>query len=205
VTTWADLQTRVEDDLDRADLDTQIDRELRRAVMHYERQRWWFNEKTLTTTATSSEASFSPPADLLILDGLEVVISSRPQKLTEYTWSRFVDEWRPTTTSGQPNDFAWRNDAVFLGPSPNQDYPLVWHYVRTLYPASFTDGTDNAWTNFAEDLITARALKTIGARPIGLANGTLMSWQELERQAYQALCGLNDQKMMTGKARPWSG
>ena len=202
MTTWADLITRVADDLDRTDMNTQIERDLKKAVQHYETQRWWFNEASTSTTATSSEQSFSPPSDLLILDQLEVEINSRPFRLTEYSWDRFLDEWRPTTSVGQPNDFAWRDNKVWLGPKPNQDYTLQWHYIKTLSPSSFTSGTDNAWTNFAEDLLTARALKTLGARPLGI-NQPLAYWQQLEKEAYSTLCGMNEQKMMTGKTRPW--
>lgn len=203
---FGDMITRVADDLDRQDINPQIERELRRAVQHYERSRWWFNETVSTLTATSSTASISPPSDLLVLDFLEIVNGSRPLKLNEMTWERFIDEWRPaTTTGGQPSDYAWYSDQVWLGPVPAQDYPLVWHYIKTLSPASFTSGTENAWTNFGEDLITARALKTLGARPLQVSGDTVLTWQELERQAYMALCGLNEQKLMTGLARPWSG
>lgn len=203
--TFADLNTRVRDDLDRPDMNSQIDRELRRAVMHYEKQRWWFNEQQATASTSSSQAAYGLPSDLLILDDLEITINARRFRMNEIQWGRYLDEYRYQNVVGQPYDWAYFADQLWLGPIPNQVYTLNLNYIRTLSPASFTDGTQNAWTDFAEDLITARALKTLGARPLQLASGTLLTWEALERQAYMSLCGMNEERLMTGKTRPWSG
>lgn len=204
MTTWADLQSRVQDELDRSDLNSQVDRELRRAVTHYERQRWWFNEQQATASTSSSQAAYGLPADLLVLDDLEITVSNRRQRMVEIQWDRYLDDYRYNNVVGTPSDWAYYADQLWLGPVPNQVYTLNLNYTRTLYPASFTSGTDNAWTNFAEDLITARALKTLGARTLQLPQSQLVAWQELERQAYRSLVEMNDQRLMTGKVRPWS-
>ncbi len=205
MTVFADLKTRVADDLDRSDMGTQIDRELRQAVKHYEKTRWWFNEEQATANTVASQANYSLPEDLLVLDDLEITINSRRFRMTEIQWGRYLDEYRYQTLTGQPQDWAMAHDQLWLGPTPNAVYALTLNYVRTLEPSTWTDGTENAWTNYAEDLITSRALKTLGARPLQLASGTLVSWQELERQAFKSLEQMNDQRLMTGLARPWSG
>ena len=205
MSTFADLNTRVRDDIDRTDLNAQIDRELRRAVMHYEKQRWWFNEQQATASTSSSQAAYGLPADLLVLDDLEITISNRRFRMNEIQWGRYLDEYRYNNVVGQPGDWAMYADQLWLGPVPNQVYTLNLNYIRTLYPASFTDGTDNAWTNYADDLLVARCLKTLGAKTLQLASGTLLTWEALERQAYQALCTMNEQRIMTGQVRPWSG
>lgn len=204
MTTFADLKSRVADDLDRSDMCTQIDRELRRAVTHYERQRWWFNEVQATALTVASQPNYSPPTDLLALDSLEITISSRTLLVNEIQWARYQDEYRYSTVTGYPADWAYYADELWLGPIPNAVYTLTLNYTKSLGPASFSDGTDNAWTNFADDLITSRTLKTLGGRVLGLPNTTLQAWQELERQAYTSLCGLNEERVMTGKVRPWS-
>lgn len=203
---WSDLITRVQDELDRTDIDSQIDRELRRAVEHYERQRWWFNETALTTTATSSTASLVVPDNLLLLDDVELVVSSRHSLLTQYSWDRFRETWREgTNTHGEPYVWAWRNSEVWWGPPPNQDYEIILWYVKTEFPQSFSDGTSNAWTQLAEDMITARALVTIGGRTLQLPSDTLRSWKAMEKDAYASLCLYSEQKLMTGSVKPWSG
>lgn len=206
MTSFADLKTRMADDLDRPDMGIQIDRELRQAVKHYEKQRWWFNEQQATALTVASQPNYGLPADLLVLDSLELTFSSRRILLNEIQWERYLEDYRySTTTPSVPSDWAYYSDQLWLGPMPNDVYTLDLGYVRTLYPASFTDGTENAWTNYAEDLITARALKTLGARPLQLANGTLATWQQLEHEAYTSLCGMHEERVMTGAVRPWSG
>ncbi len=201
MTTFADLKTRVADELDRQDLSTQIDRELRKAVNHYERQRWWFNEEQATASTVASQANYSVPTDLMSLELVEITISTRRLELNEISWSRYVEDWRELTTTGQPSDWAYYADQIWLGAIPNDVYTLTLHYTKTL--GSLSDGSDNAWTNFGEDLITSRTLKTLGARVLGLDTTQLKTWQELERQAYLSLCGLNDERLMTGRVRPW--
>lgn len=203
MTTWADLQTRVQDELDRTDLNSQIDRELRKAVKHYEKQRWWFNEQQATASTSSSQAAYGLPSDLLVLDDLEITISTRRFRMVEIQWGKYLDEYRYGGVVGQPSEWAYYADQLWLGPVPNGVYTLNLNYTRTLYPESFTSGTDNAWTNFAEDLITSRAMKSLGHRVLGLPNSQLLTWQELERQSYQSLLAMNDQRLMTGKVRPW--
>ena len=50
--TWDDLISRIADDLNRADLNTQIGVAVNRAITHYQSERTWFNETTDTFTTT---------------------------------------------------------------------------------------------------------------------------------------------------------
>lgn len=206
MTVWADLKSRIADELDRSDLSTQIGRELVRAVQHYERQRWWFNEAQATASTSSSQAAYAVPTDLLLIDSVEITVSTRQETMNEIGWQRYMEEYRYGTTTGSvPSDWTYYADQLWLGPVPNGVYVLNMSYVKTLGPASFTDGTDNIWTNDAEEMITARVLKTLGGRVLQLPLPQLSAWNQLERDAYMSLCAHNEQKIMTGKVRPWSG
>jgi len=200
---FGDLKTRIADELDRTDLGSQIDRELRAAVRHYEVKRWWFNEHTTSTTATSSTTNFAMPSDLIQLDRLELIVTARPRELNQISWQRFVDNWRFNTTAGEPQEFARFANRVWLGPIPRQDYELTWYYMRTLSPTSFSDGTNNEWTAEAGDLISVRTLKALGARTLHFASGELALYAQLERDAYNSLCELSEQRVKTGLADPW--
>lgn len=202
MTTFSDLKSRIADELDRTDINSQIDRHLKRAVEYYEKQRWWFTESITTTTASQSTASIALPTDLLILDNLETVISGHNREINEVSWQEFQDVWRANTSPGQPQEYAIYSDRVFLGPFPNIDYKIIWSYVKTFSPASFTDGTDNAWTNFGEDMISARAEKTLAMRLLDLTPQKLSVLATAERDAYNNLCGLNEQRLMS-KTRPY--
>ncbi len=208
MTTFADLKQQIADELDRADLNSQIDRELRRSVQHYERQRWWFNEAQTTITTSSSLANYSVPSDFLFADSLELRRSGSNNrfKLNEISWERFLDEWRWNTTStGEPSDWTYHQDQIWVGTLPSQAYDMTLTYVKTLVPASFTDGTQNVWTDQAQDLLVARTMLMIGARTLRLPAGELRTYEMLTREAMQSLRELNDQKLMTGRTRPWIG
>ena len=206
MTTFSDIKSRVSDDLDRTDIPSQIDRELRQAVKHYERQRFWFNEAQVTLTASVGQASYDFPSDYLISDSMEIRRSSgNLVTLNEIPWSRYLDSWRYTSSPGQPIDWAEYTNQYWLGPVPNSEYVHVLSYLKSFVPGSFSDGTENAWTNYAEDLLVARAEKALGAKLLGFNQEQLLIYAALEKSAYDALGALNDQKLMTGTPRPWSG
>jgi len=207
VTTFSDIKSRIADELDRSDLGSQIERECIRAVQHYEKRRWWFNENLVTLTSSTSQASYSLSSDVLFLDTVELQRSAGSLvELVEVSWSRYQDSWRYNTTgTNQPLEWAYYTDMLWLGPIPDQAYNLTLGYVRTLFPQSFTDGTDNVWTNFADDLISARAEKILGARILGYKTQDLLVLDQLEKNALTNLCELSEQKIMTGTIRPWCG
>jgi hypothetical protein len=207
MTSFADIRGRIADDLDRPDINTQIGDELRRAVRHYERQRWWFNEAQATTPTVANQPNYALPTDLLVLDDLEYTNAGGNRLLVnEITWGRYLETWRynSSATTGTPQDWAYNSDQLWLGPTPNAIYTLTLGYIKTLSPASFSDGTDNAWTNYADDLISSRALRSLGSRLLDLPAQRLAIWAGLEREAYNALCAMSEQKLMTGSPRPWT-
>lgn len=205
MSTFADIQTVIADELDRDDLGVQIDRHIRLAVKHYERRRWWFNEEQAVASTVALQANYDLPTDLLSLDWLEITINSNRHKVNEISWARYMDEYRFSSNGGVPSDWAYSADQLWLGVIPNDVYTLTLHYTRTLSPASFSSGTSNAWTNEGEELITARAMKMIGARVLGLGNDRVLAFQALEAQALSELVSMNEQRVMTGLVRPWSG
>lgn len=207
MTTLADIKSRIADDLDRQDMASQIDRECKRAVQHYERQRFWFNEAQVTITTSIQQAAYAVPSDFLFSDSMELYrTTGNLVKLNELPWSRYLDEWRYATTSGgQPIDWSYYMDQIWVGPMPNAEYVTVLSYVKTFGPQSFSDGTENAWTNFADDLITARVEKSLAAKTIGMKPDQIVLFAQLELSAWNALSALNDQRLMTGTPRPWRG
>jgi len=204
VTTFADLKTRIADELDRNDINTQIGNEIKRAIKHYEQQRWWFTETQTTITTSSSQASYSLPSNLIILDNVEIQISNNKLEVHEISWNKYVHDWRYSSVpTGHPDQYAYYSDLLWLGPVPNGAYNVTLSIVYKLDELS-NDADSNAWTNEAEDLIVSRAERMLGSRLLHLPVQELLLMAQLEREAYNALCGRNEQKVMTGNARPWS-
>ena len=175
--------------------------------MHYERRRWWFNEGLSTFTSSTLLQNYSISADVLIMDYLELRRSSgNTVRLNEIPWSRYLDEWRYNAASGgQPVDWSYYADMIWLGPTPaNSTYVLTLGAVRTLDPTTWSDGTVNAWTTFADDLLVARAELAIEAKLLGSETRDLQVLQIAEKEAYFSLCMLNEGRLMSGITRPWN-
>lgn len=202
MTTYADLKSRISDELDRSDINSQIASEVLRSIKHYQQDRFWFNETLYTFPTVASQSNYDVPADLLVIDHLEVTVGTNRYEVDQISWTDYVDKWRFVTSTGQPIEWAYYADDIWLGPTPNDAYTLTLHYVKKLTALS-ADADENSWTNEAEDLIVCRTKRMLGTHLLGFAQSQLVVLLGAEREAYRALCGRNEQKVMTGKARPW--
>jgi hypothetical protein len=197
--TFGEIKSRLADDFNRSDLTSQISNEILRAVKHYERRRYWFNEAQATTTMVASQFNYSLPSDILFLDFVEVTVNSHRYRLTEIVWEEYLDAWRDSDTTGAPNDYSTYADQIWVGPAPDSTYTLTINYVKSLTTLS-ADSDTNAWTTYAEDLIASRAGKMVAARVLK-SKDDAATYAVMEREALSALDLQNDQRLITGRMR----
>ena len=76
--------------------------------------------------------------------------------LDENPYDELAIKMATSTTSGQPSQYAYYQDRLFLFPTPGSIYALTLSYVQRLTTLS-ADGDNNGWTNYAEPLIRSRA------------------------------------------------
>ena len=81
--------------------------------------------------------------------------------LSKYTLDPITyDEWAvqssTSSTNGQPSQYAYHQDRIFLFPAPGSIYALTLSYVQRLAKLSI-DSDNNGWTNYCEPLIRSRA------------------------------------------------
>ena len=77
------------------------------------------------------------------------------RELTQVPYDEFAGrEWQ--TTGGEPSEYAYYQDRLWLWPKPNAIYSLRLSYVARLATLS-ADGDNNGWTNYAEPVIRNRA------------------------------------------------
>jgi hypothetical protein len=204
VATFGEIKARLADDFNRSDLTSQISDEIIRAIKHYERTRFWFNEAVSGSVLVASQQSYAMSSlsvsDLLILDRLQVTVSSHKYELNEIAWPEFLERWSDTTSSsGSPTDYSIYADKIWIGVTPGDAYSTDISYIKSLTTLS-ADGDSNAWTTYAEDLIASRAGKIVSMRVIKSAEDAAM-YAVLEREALNALYAQNDQRLITGKMR----
>ena len=77
------------------------------------------------------------------------------RNLREVSYDEFAGrEWQ--ISEGEPSNYAYHQDRIWLWPKPNGVYSLTLWYVQRLTTLS-ADGDSNGWTNYAEPVIRNRA------------------------------------------------
>jgi hypothetical protein len=201
--TLSDMRSRIADDLDRSDLSTQIDKAINRAIEHYERQRFWFNEKIATFNTVANQKNYGSadgiPTDLAEIDYVEVTVSGKEYKLTPRTYP-YIRELIGYDMTGQPYDYCYYQENFYFYLIPNAVYTITVSYQQK-YTALSADADTNDFTTDAEDLIEARARKWLYARVIKDQEQAQIADLE-EREALAALREKTDKLIGTGFVRP---
>lgn len=210
--TFAAIKTRVADELNRSDLTAQIAKAVISAVEHYERERWWFEETidaTVSTTAAQNYVTNAVITTMARIDKVQITVGSAKYTLFPISY----DEWASqatSTTSGQPTEYTYYQDRLYLYPTPGSTYTLTISGVQRLATLS-ADGSNNGFTNYCEELIRQRAKADIRcnvvmdeksveeAKQIGAAGQTFLSG--MERAAYINVTRERDERATTGRMK----
>jgi hypothetical protein len=166
--TFGTMIDRIEDEILRADLNSNVQSAIKSAIQHYESRRFWFtegnNDADSVATVTNS-TTYTLSSEWIEIDSFTVEVSSNEYQLIPRTvdWFREINT-NPTTVTGIPTDYAFHNNTFWLYPTANGAYPLriYGHRKITGLDASgnltLTDTSiTNNWFTDAEELIRNRA------------------------------------------------
>lgn len=201
MSTYTQVQSRIADDINRTDLTSQIQQQIKLAIKHYRTFPMWFNEARTTLTASSSASFLTVPSDFLDTVELAIKVSGYPVPMKSKPLVEIV-QYRPTSGS-QPTSYCYFGDRFELDYEVNTQYEFPLWYIKELTELS-AGGDENEWLKSGEDLIVYRAEKMLYASVIkDKAQAKVAA--ELEREARTALLRFRDQKIGTGHAKPWCG
>jgi hypothetical protein len=113
MTTYGDMVTRVQDELARTDLTTQVQGSIMRAIRFYERRRWWFNETRFSFATvlgqeyySDVDAVFRTISRLKLVDTATLIVNSvNRYPIRQRSWEYINTISNTTTNYGQPEDF----------------------------------------------------------------------------------------------------
>lgn len=159
--TLGELKARVLDELNRPDLAVQVAAAIPRAIEHFAARRFHFNIGRKTAVTAPGQADVPSPAGLRLPDRVFVTVGGNGYELRARSPDEIEDDLLAVSTSGQPTDYADIGATFRLYPTPDAAYTLTFVGVVDV-PALVGDGTSNAWTIQAEDLIAARVRYTVG-------------------------------------------
>lgn len=171
MSTLALLKSEIADDIERNDLTSAIASEIGKAIRHYQRERFYFNEtrdQTFTTTA-GQKAYAATDADVIgkiqEMDQLFLESGSeRPDDLEQIS----PVEWELLTgsgsTQGRPRAWCWYGQNIGLYPIPDAEYTIR-PMAHVIVDAPSDDAeANNAWMTEAFDLIRARVCKQLSLK-----------------------------------------
>lgn len=183
---FATLKARIADELNRSDLTSQIASAVPRAIEHYARERFDFNEGRSTATLTIDNQYVDFPSGLRVVDEVYATVGGYTYDLTRREFDE-IEYWSgASNTSGQPLDYAMRNRQFRIYPTPNAAYVLT---VTGIYdePALSADDDTNDWcTDIAADLINYR-VQFLMYRDILKDRESMLEARQAEKEALQEL------------------
>ena len=161
------MRDRIADELDRADLTSQIEREIKSAIAFYERKRFWFNEKRTNFATVAAQEWYTSADDsdipnLLTLDIAKIAIGATNKyelELAPYNELEHISD-NGTADAGQPTALAYFQKQVRLYPIPDASYSVVLSGIFALDSLSASADT-NAWMTDGEGLIRQRTRRMI--------------------------------------------
>lgn len=196
---FAGVISRIADDVNRTDINTQISQQVQGAIRHYRKFPFWFNEEVTTLTASNSASFLTVPADYLDTVELYIKVGGFPLRMLKRDLDDVVGGRQ--TTGSQPNRYCYYKDRFELNCQVNQQYEFPLYYVKELATLSASSDS-NLWTTTGEDLIVYRAEKMLYASTLKNTAAAKVA-SELEKEARTSLLGFRDQKIGTGQAKPW--
>lgn len=206
---YADIQSRIADELNRQDLTSQIQVEILSAISHYDVEHAWFNESQSSFSCSSSVAFVAVPVDMVVEGApFQITVGSVNQNLGKISYEDYLNR-QQSVSIGQPTLYAYYQDQFWLYPTPNQNYLLTLPYTKIL--TTLTGSNTNAWLTYFEDMIRARAKAAVrinylheqGAlqEQVAFAMRRDDVLSAMEYAAREKFYAYRDQKAMTGRVR----
>lgn len=204
--TLADMKTRIEDELGRADLPNHISNAIDEAISYYQNERFYFNERNdvlFDTVADQTEYGITDNPYIPVaydVDDMFIKIG-----VNEYRVKR-VDptRWRlikNDSTKGQPFQYAYFNQTISLYPTPTQVYEMrIVGKFKINGPASDAE-TGNPWMVDAEPLIRHRS-KMLVYRDVLQETQKAAVCASAEQDALSSLRAVTSSLTRTGMIEP---
>jgi hypothetical protein len=203
--TFLQMITRIEDDLDRTDLRTQIKLAINRAIEHYETEPFWFKETSSSFPAVLNQEEYvygvgSVPADVQMIDIMERQYNGDKKTMREITAFE-LEAKQSLDDTGVPDEFAQYQNRFKLYPIPNQTGITILIKYTKNYTELSADSDTNDWLTYAEDLIEAHARWWVNLRVIKDREGAADDAVQVE-SALEALRTKNNFKVGQGEVIP---
>jgi hypothetical protein len=194
MTTYSAMQARIADEFVNESITTsQITNAIQTAIKHYERDPFWFNQKTGTFATVASQETYttSANADIPYIVRIDSLRSSFGNVLRPVSYDH-IQDMQDGSVKGPPGFYTRYENKIYLYPIPDAVYTMTMSYIYKL--AALSAGTDtNAWVDECEEMIR-QAAKRILCTDILHDDEMAQRYAELERVAYDRIRRENNQR-----------
>lgn len=161
--TLADLKARIQDDLARSDLASQIGNEIESAIEHFRGTRLYFTETRDVTFTTSIGQGIYTVIDnasipmFFEMDDVFLTDAGQKHRLTRSDPQELEYLMDSSASSGRPNRWAWFDQSIYLYPLPDIAYSIrLVGAIERASPANDAE-ENNVWMTEAFELLRCRA------------------------------------------------
>lgn len=203
--TLGDLKQRIIDETNRDDLQDELADALSRVIADsiefYAAGRWWWNEARVTSTTTAANEYTNRPTGARIIDVPFLLIGGVRFDINKRSME-WIEGMYTTPLTGQPTDYCEFGSQVRWWPTPNDAYTIAWLDIADVTALDYEDDdSENAWTNYAPQLLSARA-RMMFFRDYFKSDADYVRAEIAEQQWYGRLKGESNRRMGTGRIRP---
>lgn len=207
--TLTTLKSQIADDLQRSDIDSQIETSILNAIRAWEHERFGFNERYAVTatlsTSVDAVALSSLPVRFLEIDRLRIQLGDNRTwddlYARDYYW---IMSRQDIKQLAQPLEYCVYADRIHFDTLANKNYPMLIDGLQRLGTSSgsYSASSSDAWFNEARDLIRARAKIDLYLHVIRGGQDQANQMAAAEQQAYKFLKGRVNQLQSSGRVRP---
>lgn len=157
MSTYGAMQTRIADEISRADLTSQIQYAILDAIKAYEAEPFWFNRLYRSTASISiSEISMALPSNVLAIDKITLVMDNSLEDYLVSRDARYLIEVQDVDSAAQPKEYAVYGDRIIFDSLSDDDY-TVYISGTEKFTTPSASGDTSAWFVEGEELIRNRA------------------------------------------------
>lgn len=201
MTTLATMRSRIEDEIARDDLTSNVTASILSAIKHYSKESFYFLENRATASTVAGERNIAYPTGFRYAHDLKITInSSSIQTLRKITWPEMEALFQASSETGIPSKWADYQNQIWMYPVPNAVMTLTLSYPMELTALS-ADADTNAWMVEGEELIRCRAKWDLYMHVIRDREGA-SDMKRCEGEALSQLRGLNIMRA-SGGVQPW--
>ena len=200
--TFLSAQNRLNNDyFNRTDLTAETKTALIRAIRHFERERFWFNQTATALAVSTASSGLALPADFIALDFVTVRQTSggvtSDSVVTPRVFDRIAFRNR-STVKGPVEEVGFYKNQLQFAPIADSAYTVTVYYTHSL-PTLSADGDTNDWLSAAEDLIVYHAAADVMLNILHRDPAEVQPMKALETEAYATLKHGRDIRMLVNE------